>query len=127
MRILEPIGINFHNDRLNNGSDAFAHEMNALIKEDLNSLRKYDRSSLSESQKLSSDILEWFLQDQVEGQKFMYHSYPLNQLAGVQSQLPSFMASIHYIGNKKDAENYIARLSKFGIRFDQELARTSNP
>jgi len=121
LRILEPMGINFHNAKLNDGSDAFAHEMNDLVKDDLDSLRKYDRSSLNESQKLSYDILEWFLQDQVEGMKFMYHNYPLNQLGGVQSQLPSFMASIHYIGNKKDAENYIARLSKFGIRFDQEL------
>lgn len=121
LRILEPMGINFHNAKLNDGSDAFAHEMNDLVKNDLDSLRKYDRSSLNESQKLSYDILEWFLQDQVEGIKFMYHNYPLNQLGGVQSQLPSFMASIHYIGNKKDAENYIARLSKFGIRFNQEL------
>jgi uncharacterized protein (DUF885 family) len=121
LRILEPMGLNFHNDDLNDGSDAFAHEMNNLINKDLESLRKYDRSSLNESQKLSYDILEWFLQDQVEGEKYMYYNYPLNQLAGVQSQLPSFMASIHYVGNKKDAENYIARLSKFGIRFDQEL------
>jgi uncharacterized protein (DUF885 family) len=121
LRILEPMGINFHNAKLNDGSDAFAHEMNDLVKDDLDSLRKYDRSSLNESQKLSYDMLEWFLQDQVEGMKFMYHNYPLNQLGGVQSQLPSFMASIHYIGNKKDAENYITRLSKFGIRFDQEL------
>jgi uncharacterized protein (DUF885 family) len=121
LRILEPMGLNFHNDDLNDGSDAFAHEMNNLINKDLDSLRKYDRSSQSESQKLSYDILEWFLQDQVKGEKFMYHNYPLNQLGGVQSQLPSFMASIHYIGNKKDAENYISRLSKFGGRFDQEL------
>jgi uncharacterized protein (DUF885 family) len=121
LRILEPMGLNFHNDDLNDGSDAFAHEMNNLIQKDLDSLRKYDRASLNESQKLSYDILEWFLQDQVEGVKFMYDNYPLNQLAGVQSQLPSFMASIHYIGDKKDAENYVKRLSKFGIRFDQEL------
>ena len=121
LRILEPMGINFHNAKLNDGSDAFAHEMNNLINKDLNWLRKYDRTSLNESQQLSYDILEWFLQDQVEAEKFMYHNYPLNQLGGFQSQLPSFMASIHYIGNKKDAENYITRLSKFGIRFDQEL------
>ncbi len=121
LRLLEPMGINFHNAKLNDGSDAFAHEMNNLISKDLNWLRKYDRKSLNESQQLSYDILEWFLQDQVEGEKFMYHNYPLNQLGGVQSQLPSFMASIHYIGNKKDAENYVVRLSKFGIRFDQEL------
>lgn len=121
LRILEPMGLNFHNDDLNDGSDAFAHEMNALIRDDLETLRQYDRSSQTADQQLSYDILEWFLANQAEGEKYMYHNYPLNQLAGVQSELPSFMASIHYIGNKKDAENYMKRLSKFGIRFDQEL------
>src|SRR6185503_11353233 len=82
LRILEPMGINFHNAKLNDGSDAFAHEMNNLINKDLNWLRKYDRTSLNESQQLSYDILEWFLQDQVEAEKFMYHNYPLNQLGG---------------------------------------------
>jgi len=121
LRILEPMGLNFHNDDLNDGSDAFAHEMNALIRNDLETLRQYDRSSQTADQQLSYDILEWFLANQAEGEKYMYHNYPLNQLAGVQSELPSFMASIHYIGNKKDAENYTQRLSKFGIRFDQNL------
>ncbi len=121
LRMLEPMGINFHNDDLNDGSDAFAHELNALMKKDLDMLRKYDRASQNPDQQLSYGILEWFLENQVKGQKYMYHNYPLNQLAGVQSELPSFMASIHYIGNKKDAENYVKRLSKFDTRFDQEL------
>jgi uncharacterized protein (DUF885 family) len=121
LRMLEPMGIDFHNDDLNNGSDAFAHELNALIKKDLDMLREYDRGSLTADQQLSYDILDWFLKNQVDGQKYMYYNYPLNQLAGVQSELPSFMASIHYIGEKKDAENYVKRLSKFGVRFDQEL------
>ncbi|HSE41887.1 MAG TPA: DUF885 domain-containing protein [Acidobacteriota bacterium] len=121
LRMLEPMGIDSHNDDLNDGSDAFAHEMNALIKKDLDMLHQYDPASLDVKQKLSYDILDWFLANQVEGQKYMYHNYPLNQLAGVQSELPSFMASIHYIGKQKDAENYITRLSKFDTRFDQEL------
>jgi uncharacterized protein (DUF885 family) len=121
LRMLEPMGIDFHNDDLNNGSDAFAHELNALIKKDLDMLHEYDRASLTDAQQLSYDILDWFLKNHVDGQKYMYYNYPLNQLAGVQSELPSFMASIHYIGEKKDAENYVKRLSKFGVRFDQEL------
>ncbi|MCI0415807.1 DUF885 domain-containing protein [bacterium] len=121
LRILEPMGLDFHNDDLNDGSDTFAHEMNALVRNDLETLRQYDRSTQTSDQQLSYDILEWFLANQVEGEKYMYHNYPLNQLAGVQSELPSFMASIHYIGSKKNAKNYVKRLSKFDIRFDQEL------
>jgi uncharacterized protein (DUF885 family) len=84
-------------------------------------LRAYDRTKQTESQLLSTDILEWFLNNTVEGQKYMYHNYPLNQLSGEQSELPSFMDAIHRIENEGDAEDYVTRLSKFGTRFDQVL------
>ncbi len=119
--LLDSTGLDFYNDDLNNASDSFQQEMNALVRKDLEVLRAYDRAKQSESQQLSTDILEWFLNNTVEGQKYMYHNYPLNQLNGDQSELPSFMDAIHRIKNEGDAEDYITRLSKFGIRFDQVL------
>jgi uncharacterized protein (DUF885 family) len=119
--LLDSTGLDFYNDDLNNASDSFQHEMNALVRKDLEVLRAYDRKKQSESQQLSTDILKWFLNNMVEGQKYMYHNYPLNQLNGDQSELPSFMDAIHRVKNEGDAEDYITRLSKFGVRFDQVL------
>ncbi len=121
LRILEPMGLDFHNDDLNNASDAFQQEMNELVRNDLRILQSYDRSKQSPAQLLSTEILEWFLDDMIKGQEFQYHDYPVNQLSGEQSNLPTFMATMHVIEKQKDAENYITRLSKFGVKFDQVL------
>ena len=123
--LLDSTGLDFYNDELNNASDKFQHEMNALVRKDLEVLAEYDRSKQNTSQLLSTDILAWFLNNMVEGQKYMYHNYPLNQLSGEQSELPSFMDAIHRVENKGDAEDYITRLSKFGVRFDQVLEGVS--
>jgi len=48
-------------------------------------------ASLSPSHQLSYDVLEWFLQDLVEGQRWLFHDYPVNQLFGVQSSTPDFL------------------------------------
>jgi uncharacterized protein (DUF885 family) len=42
-------------------------------------------------------------------------------MAGIQSGLPNFMATIHRVPDRKGAEHYIARLSQFGTRLDQAL------
>src|SRR5205085_10839590 len=62
-------------------------------KKDLADLRAYPLEKQDASQKLSTHILEWYLTQQIEGEKFQWHNYPVNQLFGVQSEFPSFMAN----------------------------------
>jgi uncharacterized protein (DUF885 family) len=66
-------------------------------------------------------VLDWFLTDQVEGEKWQFHNYPVNQLFGVQNQFPSFMANTHRLLSKKDCEYYVMRLSGIPTKFDQLL------
>lgn len=121
LRVLESFGLNFHSDDLTDASDTHLLNRNALVRGELAVLRAYDRAAQSPEDLLSTDILAWFLDDQVRGQKFMYHVYPVNPLFGVQNQLPDFMANIHQVNNRQDAEHYIVRLSKFDTKFDQVL------
>ena len=76
---------------------------------------------MSPSHQLSYDVLEWFLQDLVDGQHWLFYDYPVNQLFGVQSSTPDFMVQIHPIGDERDARNYIARLVAFRRKFGQLL------
>ncbi len=122
MRLLEQIGLDFHNDDLTDASPAFAQKMAQMARDDLAMLHQYDRAELTPEEQLSYDILDHFLKDTVEGQRFMFHDYPVNQMFGEQSDLPSFMASQHQVNNENDAENYIARLNKFDTKFSQVLA-----
>jgi uncharacterized protein (DUF885 family) len=58
---------------------------------------------------------------QVEGEKWQWHDYPVNQLFGVQNQFPSFMANTHRLLNRKDCEYYVKRLDALPKKFDQLL------
>src|SRR5207248_9056702 len=90
-------------------------------KRDLRPLRKYPPDSQSSSQKLSTHVLDWFLQIQGEGEKWQWHDYPVNQLFGVQNQFPSFMANTHRLLNRKDCDYYVMRLDALPKKFDQTL------
>lgn len=121
LRIFERVGIHSHNKKLNDESDAFKKKQNARLRRNLAILKSYDRNKLNLREQLSYDIMEWFLQDFVDGQAYDYHDYPINQLFGIQNQLPTFMATLHQIRNKRDARHYIIRLSKFGQKFAQVI------
>lgn len=90
-------------------------------------LHRYDRNALEGQKKLTFDILDHYLQSILDSASFGYGSYesvtnpfnpyPVNQLFGIQNYLPDFMVSIHRVENKKDANNYIARLSQWKNKF----------
>jgi uncharacterized protein (DUF885 family) len=119
--ILEKFGLNFHNDDLTDESDAHFQKLFALMQKNLEMLHSYPREKQTLEQQLSTDILDWFLKDQMLAYEFLYHNYPLNQAFGEQNGVPNFMITLHRIEKKRDARNYIKRLSKFGTKFDQIL------
>jgi uncharacterized protein (DUF885 family) len=108
---LLPPALDWSADELDDYSVAQGDRQAAKLEEDLATLRSYDRESLDD--KLSYDTLDYFLGTQVDGLRFRYHDYPLNQLFGTQSNLPSFMASQHRIVGLGSAEDYVARLGEF--------------
>ncbi len=87
MRILEPMGLDFHSNDLDDVSYEFQKREAAWLVKQLEILRSYDRDSMDEAGRLSYDVLEFFLDDAVRGHRFMSHDYPVNQLFGVQGQL----------------------------------------
>ncbi len=118
LRMLPP-WLDWYSDDLSDLSLAQEEKLNKKVQDDLATLRSYDRASLDTANRLSYDILEYFLAIQLEGQKFQYHNYPLNQLFGLQGEMPTFLATQHNVANLKDAENYIARLDKISLAFGQ--------
>ena len=111
LRLLEQVGINGHNANLDDQSLAFEEKQYQKLLEDVETLNAYAAEDLEGQKLLSMRILKWFLELQVEQNEFRYHSYPLNQLFGVQSNFPSFMDSFHQVATVEDGEHYISRLS----------------
>ena len=119
--ILEKFGIHSHNAKLSDASEAFNDRMFAFVKRDLGFLRSYPRQRQDKGTRLSTDIMDYFLDDILRGEHFRHHDYPLNQMFGIQSELPNFMMTMHPVVSKGEARNYIKRLALFGLKFDQVL------
>lgn len=119
--ILEKFGIHGHNAKLSDASQAFEEKMLAFVKRDLRLLRSYPRQRQDKATQLSTDIMDWFLDDIVRGERWRHHDYPLNQMFGIQSELPNFMMTIHPVVSKLEARNYIKRLGRFGVKSDQVM------
>ena len=119
--VFEQLGYKGFDGMLTDVSPAHERKLAKMARDDLATLHGYERSSLSPSHQLSYDVLEWFLQDLVEGQRWLFHDYPINQLFGVQSSTADFMVQIHPIGDRRDVRNYISRLNAFETKFGQLL------
>jgi uncharacterized protein (DUF885 family) len=119
--LVEQFGFTRHNGKL--GDESPAHQQKQLDrwKRDLAQLRQYPLDRQSPSQRLSTRVLDWFLERQVEGEKWQFHNYPVNQLFGVQNQFPSFMANTHRLLAKRDCQYYVMRLDAVPKKFNQLL------
>jgi uncharacterized protein (DUF885 family) len=115
--LLRQAGYRGLDDVLGDVSPAHEADIAALVRNGLETLRAYDRAKLSTSQQLSYDVLEWYLVDQVEGERWLYHNYPVNQLFGAQNETPNFMIQFHPLDDVTDARNYNARLGDFSRKF----------
>jgi len=117
--IIDNTILDFHSDKLTNASPDHTIESMERSKKQLKTLRSYNRDRLSGQKTISYDMFEWFLQNQVDGEPWMFHNYPVNQTFGIQSQLPAFMDTYHSVSDKKSAENFIARLEAFEEKLSQ--------
>ncbi len=121
IHIVEQFGIKSHQRELDDVSQSREDALRAKVRENLAMLRSYDRQKLDYQEALSYDVLEWFLAKQVEGDQWRFHNYPVNQLFGLQNNFPSFMDTAHAVKNLTDAKDYVTRLSKIGVKFEQAM------
>ena len=119
--LVERFGITGHNAKLGDASPAHQQLIFDRIKKDLEDLHAYPLEKQTASQKLSTHILDWYLSRELEGEKYQWHNYPVNQLFGVQNEFPSFMANTHRLLAPRDCEYYRQRLVAVGTKFDQLL------
>ena len=106
-------------DELDDISDEKSWESFNKMKVDYKTLMSYDFENQSEENKLNTKILGFYLEGLIEGEEFFYYGYPVNQMGGIQNELPSLMENSHKLRNESDVKAYIARLSKFDIKFNQ--------
>ncbi len=119
LQVLEPLGLRFHNDDLNDLSVEFQIAEADWVEHQLSILRRYDRAAIGGAAGVSHDTVEWFLEDVARGRPYMLHDYPVNQFSGAQSSLPEFMLTAHRIDDRRGAREYVERIGRFPEAFAQ--------
>ncbi len=94
----------------------------AKAKAGLAALAKIDRTSLDAQQKVSAATIEWSLEGIVESEPFADYSFVFNQFQGLHVNIVNFMSQSHPIRNKRDIENYLARLALVAGQIDDGIA-----
>lgn len=92
------------------------HEVEALKK-----LQGFNRAKLSPAGQLNYDLYLDRLKTSVEGHRFLDELMPINQLGGIQQEGPSLVSAFPF-RNTKEYDDYISRLKKFPIAFDQTIS-----
>jgi uncharacterized protein (DUF885 family) len=118
---LESVGITGHNAELDDDRPEKTDALFAQMKTIKQTLQSYNDSDLDESELLSKEIAMYLLDVVSASEPYRYHNYPVNQLFGIQNGYPSFMDAQHQVNSVEDAENYISRLHKVKVKFEQNL------
>ena len=93
-----------------------------LARRGLTELGAFDREQLTETQRISADLMKWQLEMVVEGEKYDDFYFPLEQFGGANVNLPNALTIVHPLNTEKDAANYVARLGQVSARMDEAIA-----
>jgi uncharacterized protein (DUF885 family) len=95
----------------------------AKAKAALAELAKFDRAKLDAEQRISAAIIEWSLKGTVDSEPFADFNFTFSQFGGLQVSLVNFLSQTHPIRNKRDIENYLARLELVAAQMDEGIAQ----
>jgi uncharacterized protein (DUF885 family) len=98
----------------------------ALARRGLAELAKFNRAELGEPQRVSAAMLDWQLRDIVRGEEFEDYRLVFQQFSGLQVELVNFLSQTHPIRNKRDIQNYLARLELVAGQIDEGIAQAKD-
>lgn len=95
-----------------------------LAKQGLAQLQKFDRSKLSDTQRISADLMQWQLDTLIREEPYLDYTFPLEQMNGANVTLIESLTVRHPLANDKDATNYVAALHQVGTRMEEAIAES---
>jgi uncharacterized protein (DUF885 family) len=107
---------------LNDLSDRFLRETQALEVSVLNLLRQYDVTQLNPEQQLTAKAYDWYLDDRVAGHPYLYSDYSFNPTVFSQHyQLEQFFTDLHPLETEAQCESYLQCLSQVQRKCEQMI------
>ena len=115
------LGMRERYNEWNDISDAARDKSLDMTRDHLERVMAIDLSRANDSVKLS---VKMFIQQSnraLEGDRWRYHNYPVNQMRGIHGMIPSFLINQHLIANKDEAQAYIDRITNSTILLRQVI------
>jgi uncharacterized protein (DUF885 family) len=84
-------------------------------------LGKFNRSSFTETQRISADLMQWQLNEVVREEPFFDYTFPLEQMNGANVRLVETLTVRHPLLTERDAENYVAALGDVRGQMEQAI------
>lgn len=81
-------------------------------------LARYQKGHLSDTQRLTADILDWWITGQLLAKDYYYYQEPLGPTLGIQAQLPVLLAEYPF-RKKADIDTYLELLSVLPVYFEE--------
>jgi uncharacterized protein (DUF885 family) len=120
------LGIKTHNHLWDDISDSAVLAEISILKNNLALLKRtIDYSKLDEQTRLSCELYEYVVNIESEGEKYYQYNYPVTQMFGLHTEVPSFLSNIHKIDSTSDANGYIERLNRVPTLFNQLIANSN--
>jgi uncharacterized protein (DUF885 family) len=96
-------------------SDEYRHKIKVHYTNYLNQLKEFDDSSLSESEKMSKEVLKWECEINLKGQEFRQDYFPINQMWTVNLKMGQFASgtSAQPFKTVKDYQNWLQRVKEY--------------
>lgn len=101
---------------------AYTLERIKLARRGLAELQKFDRSKMTESQRVSAELMHWQLDLVAQREAYLDYDFPLDQFNGANVGLVEALTLRHPLSKPEDAANYIARMQQIGPRMDEAVA-----
>jgi uncharacterized protein (DUF885 family) len=98
----------------------------ALAQRGLAELAKFDKSTLSEAQRISAAMMSWQLDDIARAEAFEDYRFVFQQFSGLQVHLVNFLSQTHPIRNQRDIQNYLARLALVSGEMSEGIAQAKD-
>jgi uncharacterized protein (DUF885 family) len=114
------IGDKRYNDKLSDASEKARLEDIETDKQFLARFEKIDTAGFPEQERLNQELMVRVLKLNLEGAKFQDWRKPINQMSGIQLDVPELVQLLAF-DTVKDYEDYIARLKAFPLQFEQTI------
>lgn len=115
---LSRLGVKLLNDRWDDITPAEARARYQVTKRWADQIRGLSRPDLNAEERLSLELFLRQEQQEKAALEFLEYDYPVNQMHGLQAEVPAFLINMHQISSLADAEAYILRLQRLPDLFE---------